>query len=147
MLEAELRAFLGNATHFPTRRAFDRAGRTDLRSAVEDLGGPVFWADRLGLRLSARQLSRAPFSPSAAVQQAQRILANPAHDGLPYAAKLRRMGFGRLAREVQKAGGAAAFSKLHSLAIEGQGAEGELQSCPPSDAPVDATTPGDGHAV
>lgn len=114
-LEAELRAFTDgrNRDRFPTRREFDRACRGDLRCAVDDHGGVEFWADRLGLTLAPSQTAHRVYQEEQALDHAGKVIAELGW--LPGAAKLRRMGYGRLATAVQAAGGARRFSATHEL--------------------------------
>jgi hypothetical protein len=113
VLEDALRAFTAGRSTFPTRREFDTAGRGDLRSAVTDYGGVPYWAERLGLSVSPRQLSREPFDMATAVAQAMAVIDDEGF--LPGARTLRGQGLGRLATVVQAAGGARAFSRAHGL--------------------------------
>lgn len=112
-LETELRAFTAGRTTFPTRREFDSASRADLRCAVANRGGAVPWAARLGLALTPSQLAHLPYEEDEAVDDARRVIAKVGR--LPGSAKLRRMGYGRLARAVQVAGGARRFCAVHAL--------------------------------
>jgi len=48
-LEAELRVFTHDLTEFPTLLDFDVAARSDLRCAVVDFGGPLYWSKRISL--------------------------------------------------------------------------------------------------
>lgn len=114
-LEAELRTFTDgrDADRFPTRREFDRADRGDLRCAVENHGGVEFWADRLRLTLAPSQMAHRVYPEKQAVADARLVIAKVGW--LPGAAKLRDMRYGRLATEVQRAGGSRCFCVLHDL--------------------------------
>lgn len=48
-LEAELRAFIGEGSHWPSASEFKHAGRMDLYAAVKRSGGHAAWAERFGL--------------------------------------------------------------------------------------------------
>ena len=108
-----MRAFTEGRTTFPTRREFDRAGRADLRCAVANHGGVTCWAARLGLILAPSQVAHRPYGAGQEVDDARKVIAKVGW--LPGAAKLRRMGYGRLATAVQDAGGAHRFSATHDL--------------------------------
>jgi hypothetical protein len=80
---------------------------------VAKQGGPDRWAARLGLTLAASQVAHRPYGDDEAVDDARKVIAKIGR--LPGAAKLRRMGYGRLATAVQAAGGARRFCQLHAL--------------------------------
>jgi hypothetical protein len=113
-LEAELRAFTEECDEFPTGVDFDAANRGDLRSAVNELGGPAYWADVVGLPLPASRL-QTPYETTDAIRDAQSVIAALGY--LPGEPTLRRLGYGKLATRVrQTRGGAAAFVVRHGLA-------------------------------
>lgn len=112
-LEAALRRFVAGRREFPTFSEFDAAGRTDLRSAVSELGGIEFWANRIGLPVPPGRRPAA-YDTAAAVRDARAAMGE-AGGRLPGEARLRRMGYPRLATRVRQAGGAARFAAAHNL--------------------------------
>ena len=112
VLEGELRNYVGEGQVFPTSLEFDRAGRSDLRSAVRDFGGAAYWAERLGLRLRPGQ-SRSPYEREDAIRDARAVLE--AQLDLPNTTRLRQLGFPRLASYIVKRGGVARFLAEHDL--------------------------------
>jgi hypothetical protein len=112
-LEIELLRFTAGRTTWPTRTEFAAAHRSDLYCAVLDYGGIRYWAARLGLELSARQLAKVPYPTSAAVAEARELIDRVGH--LPGPRLLRELGHGRLASAVKAAGGSARFRTDHGL--------------------------------
>ena len=111
-LQSELEAFTAGRTTFPTQREFNAAGRADLRSAIAELGGIAYWAERLGLALRSRQ-DRTPYLESDALREAAEIIAP--YGRLPGVRTLRALGHTKLASTVQAAGGPVRFAELHHL--------------------------------
>lgn len=79
----------------------------DLRCAVDAYGGFRYWAWRLGLDLSPRQMGTDVYSDADA--QRDVVTAVARFGKLPNSKVLRAEGFGRLATRVDAAGGAARF--------------------------------------
>lgn len=112
-LEAELRRFTAGRTSWPTRRDFATAQRSDLYCAVTAYGGLAYWADRLGLTLSPRQLAKHAYPTAVAVEEARGIIESLGR--LPGPRRLRELGYGRLATAVKSTGGSARFRSAHEL--------------------------------
>jgi hypothetical protein len=96
---------------FPTRKEFDAAGRPDLRCAVSDFGGTLYWADRLGLELRPGQDRN--YTVADAVVEARAVVAERGH--LIAVRRLREDGHGLLASVVQRYGGSRRFSERYDL--------------------------------
>jgi hypothetical protein len=84
---------------------------------VANHGGPDRWAARLGLALKPSQLAHRPYREDEALDDARQVIATIGW--LPGAAKLRRMGYGRLATAVKNARGAERFCASHALPHRG----------------------------
>lgn len=111
-LEAALREFVGDAVEWPSRTRFMAADRQGLYEAMRDHGGHLYWAHRLGLRLSSAQQPRSvPLDEL--VDQARTVIAQEGR--LPNQERLRLLGYPRLATAVQRAGGAQKFKAQHDL--------------------------------
>lgn len=103
---------MADTTDWPSRTQFIARGRYDLYLAVRDHGGHLYWARRVGARLSSAQLPRGV--PEEVLVEEARVLV--AQEGrLPNQERLRLMGHPRLATAVQRAGGAKRFAEKHGL--------------------------------
>jgi hypothetical protein len=112
-LEGELRRFTRGRTEFPTAREFADEFRSDLRGAVSELGGALFWSEVIGLPLPPSR-QRSSYHTSDAVREARAIIKSLGY--LPGEPTLRRMGHGRLATRVRNTrGGASGFAAEHGL--------------------------------
>lgn len=111
-LEAELREFLDGRPDWPTSTEFEGAGRHDLRQALKNHGGVVYWADRLGVSLRPGQ-DRAKYTEQDALDEACELVVELGH--VPGESTARRLGYGRFATYVRKHGGAAAFARRHGF--------------------------------
>ena len=111
VLEAELRAFIGGRSSFPTLGEFDDEDRSDLRCAVAR-DGVAYWADRVGLPVPASRVPT-PYTTTDAIRDAQAVI--DAIGRLPGEPTLRKMGLNRLATVVRNAGGSAKFTIAHDL--------------------------------
>jgi hypothetical protein len=113
-LERELRAFVAGRSTWPTYVEFDAADRGDLRSALAELGGQDYWAERLGFNLD-RSRRRDRYSDADALRDARAAMAESDDGRLPGERRLRRMGYPQLATRVRQAGGAVKFAAFHDL--------------------------------
>lgn len=113
VLETALRDFTRGRGTWPSRREFAAANKTDLYCAAVAYGGVAYWAGRLGLSLTARQLAKMTYTHDEAVTDARLVVATLGY--LPGSRRLRAMGLGRLATAVQSAGGAGRFAAHHQL--------------------------------
>jgi hypothetical protein len=80
---------------------------------VANHGRARYWAARLGLALAPSQVAHLRYEEHKAVDDARQVIAKVGW--LPGDAKLRRMGYGRLASAVKASGGAARFCAVHAL--------------------------------
>lgn len=108
-LRAELKAFLANEylhpTAWPRAMEFESLGRSDLRQAIKRHGGATFWARELGREMDPRQ-ERSPYLDADALADAQAVLA--VVGAVPCDARLRQLGYNRLAGYFKRCGGRTA---------------------------------------
>ena len=111
-LRADLEAFLGAVSEWPSRSQFMAAGKYGLWMAVRDHGGHLYWAEALGKTVSSAQQPRG-VPVDDLVREARAVIAE--HGRLPNQEMLRILGFPRLATAVKRAGGARKFMQRHGL--------------------------------
>lgn len=111
-LHAELEAFLGETTAWPSRSDFMAAGKYGLWMAVRDHGGHLYWAEAMGKTVRSAQQPRS-VPTDELVAQAREVIA--ARGRLPNQEMLRILGYARLATAVKRAGGARKFMLKHKL--------------------------------
>jgi hypothetical protein len=112
VLRAELEAFIGDRTTWPTADEFVDANRDELRTAVKRHGGATWWAKQLGLNMTARQ-DRGPYGEQNALEDARELVAQLGH--VPGIRRARALGYPRFGTYLSQAGGAVAFARHHSL--------------------------------
>lgn len=112
VIRAELEAFLGDRTDWPTAHEFTAAGREDLRTAVKRHGGATYWANELGKSLRPKQ-ERSPYGEAEALRDAKAVAARVGH--LPGEKTLRSMGYHRLATHIAGYGGGRKYARIHGL--------------------------------
>ncbi len=108
-LRSALEAFFANeytsARVWPRATEFESLGRSDLREAIKRHGGATFWARELGREMDPRQ-ERSPYLDANARADAQTVLE--ALGAIPGSARLRELGYSRLAGYFKRCGGRAA---------------------------------------
>ena len=111
-IEEELLLFAAGSGRMPTQLELRACGRADLAAALTRYGGAAYWARRLGLTLTGRQV-RYRASEEQLLAEARAVIA--CHSYLPGENKLRQLDHIALAIAVKRAGGSQAFCVRHGL--------------------------------
>ena len=110
----ELAEFLGDQTTWPTRRAFEIAGRKALSDAIGRLGGPARWAATFQLPLpDLRSGSARAWTPDRIEDELWRVIGDRAT--WPSRDELLTRGARGVASAVSRHGGALYWSKRLSV--------------------------------